>query len=73
MIYTEIQIAGKLDAHWEDWFDGLEIRSQESGGTVLCGTLPDQSAVYGVITRLANLGMILIALTIQKQDEKGKE
>lgn len=68
MLYAEIQIAGKLDPQWSDWFEGLEIQSQATGGTTLSGYLPDQPAVFGVITRLASLGMTLESVTVHNQE-----
>lgn len=68
MLYAEIKIAGKLDSQWSDWFEGLEIQSHVTGGTTLSGCLPDQPAVFGVITRLASLGMTLESVIVHNQD-----
>lgn len=73
MLYTEIHIAGKLDHQWSDWFEGLDIRTHLSGGTILSGTLPDHSAVFGMITRLASLGMTLISVTVKTITNKERE
>ena len=69
MLYAEITIAGKLDPQWSDWFDGLEISTQGTAGTTLRGVLPDQSAVNGLMTRMAGLGMTLVSMTVQIQEK----
>jgi hypothetical protein len=71
MLYAEIKIAGKLDPQWSDWFEGLEIKTQGSNGTILCGFLPDQSAVFGMLSRLASLGMTLESVTVTDPDKNG--
>ncbi len=39
--FYEIRIAGHLDAHWADWFDGMSITLEEDGTTLLSGPVPD--------------------------------
>lgn len=73
MLYVEIRIAGNLDAQWSDWFEGLEIESQITGGTTLSGCLPDQSAVFGVITRLASLGITLDSVIVHNQENDAQQ
>lgn len=61
-----IRVAGKLKESWSDWFDGMEI---ESGGeaegkpvSTLTGTLPDQSALHGVLNKIRDLGLKLLSV-----------
>ena len=44
-------------------------RNDANGETVLHGTLADQSALYGVITKARNLGLTLLAVTTVAADE----
>ena len=46
----EIQVKGVLDAHWAEWFEGLELRA-EGGTTVISGLIPDQAALHGLLRR----------------------
>jgi hypothetical protein len=65
MFHTKIHIRGKLDPNWSDWFDGVQIQVDTSGDTLLSGSLPDKSAVYGIISRLSSLGLTLISVTCE--------
>lgn len=58
----EIRIEGQLSDQWIDWFDGLSIQSQPNGNTILRGLLPDQAALYGVLTKIHMLNLSLISV-----------
>jgi len=58
----EIRVRGVLDEHWSDWFDGMAITYDASGDTLLIGPLADQAALYGVLHRIRNLGLTLLAV-----------
>ena len=61
----EIRVAEPLAAGWSKWFEDLEITPAaegEEGEAVLRGSLPDQAALYGVLGRLRNLNLTLIAV-----------
>ena len=60
--YYEIRIKGHLDESWADWFDGMMIRHEANGETLLTGSLPDQAALHGVLNRLRDLGIQLISV-----------
>ena len=69
----EIRVEGALGDTWSDWFSGLEMHqetSSENGRTVtvLCGLIPDQSALHGVIARIRDLNLKLISI---QQIERG--
>ena len=58
----EIRIKGHLDQSWVDWLAGLSIIHEVNGNTLLTGSLPDQAALHGVLTRLRDLGIELISV-----------
>lgn len=58
----EIRIAGHLDAHWADWFDGWTMTSEEDGTTLLSGPVPDQPALYGLLRKVRDLGLPLVSV-----------
>lgn len=58
----EITIKGYLDSRWEDWFGGFSIRNTADGNTLLSGSLPDQSALHGLLEKVRDLNLILISV-----------
>jgi hypothetical protein len=58
----EIRIEGHLSRSWSSWFEGLTICQEESGETVLSGKLADQAALHGVLMRIRDLGLPLVAV-----------
>ncbi|MGC9393490.1 MAG: hypothetical protein ACP5J4_01400 [Anaerolineae bacterium] len=63
--HYEIQVEGHLAVDWSEWFEGLTVRQEASGETVLCGSL-DQAALHGVLAKVRDLGLVL--LTVQRMD-----
>jgi len=61
-MHCRIQVKGHLSGQWTDWFEGLKIENMPGGGAVISGPLPDQAALYGVLNRMRDLGLELIAL-----------
>jgi len=57
----EIQVDSVLDDHWSGWFEGLRIET-EADSTVISGTVSDQSALHGVLDKLRDLGLTVIAV-----------
>lgn len=58
----EIRVEGHLDRGWEEWLEGLVLTHTETGETILTGPLRDQSALYGVLMRMRDLGLTLISV-----------
>jgi hypothetical protein len=59
MLYR-VRICGHLDPAWTAWFDELTLTQQDDGTTELVGRLSDQSALYGLLARLRDLGATLL-------------
>jgi hypothetical protein len=57
----EIHIEGHLDSSWSKWLDGLEVQLLENGETILFGPIVDQSALMGVLNKLARMNVTLIS------------
>jgi hypothetical protein len=64
----QIQVKGRLDTAWSDWFDHFEIAYHE-GHTLLTGPVADQSALLGVLLKLHDLGLSVIAINPIKTSE----
>ncbi len=58
----ELRVKGQLDDRWSDWLGGLSVRRQKDGTTVLAGPIVDQAALHGVINRIRDLGLPLLAV-----------
>ena len=57
--YYEIRVEGILHERWSDWFEGMRIETV-GDATVLSGTLPDQSALHGILDKVRDLGLTVI-------------
>jgi len=57
----EIRIAGHLSSPWAEQFEGLSMRHEPEGETVLTGML-DQAALQGVFVKIRDLGLHLISV-----------
>ena len=62
----EIRVKGHLDVRWADWFDGLTLTQESDGTTVLRGSVVDQAALHGVLGKVRDLGLPLIAVNRRK-------
>ncbi len=58
----QIYIQGRLPASWSGWFGGLSIHDGPAGEALISGQLPDQAALFGVLERLRDLGIQILAL-----------
>ena len=57
----EIRVAGHLSENWKARFEGLSIRQEPDGETVMTGML-DQSAMQGVFVKIRDLGLKIISV-----------
>ena len=58
----QIRVKSHLRSDWTDWFEGLTITLEDTGNTLLTGPVVDQAALYGVLKKVRDLGMLLISL-----------
>ena len=66
-VIYQIRIKGQLDSQWTDWFGGLTITLGEDGDTLLTGPVVDQAALYGLLKKVCDLGLPLLAVNRVKQ------
>jgi hypothetical protein len=57
----EIRVAGHLSSNWAARFEGLSMRHEPEGETVLSGML-DQAALHGVMVKIRDMGLNLISV-----------
>ena len=59
---VELRVKGHIDASWSDWLEGLAVTSTPEGNTIISGKVADDSALYGLLNRLSDLGLKLVSL-----------
>jgi hypothetical protein len=64
----EIRLKGHLDGRWAAWFDGLSLRLESDGTTVIHGPVADQSALHGLLQRVRDTGLPLISVICVEPD-----
>lgn len=65
----EVRLTGHLGAHWAAWFDGLTVRRESDGTTVISGQVADQAALHGLLQRVRDLGLPLVSVTQVEADQ----
>ena len=58
----EIRLKGHLDARWADQFENLRFTHESDGTTIMAGPVVDQAALYGLLRKVRDLGLPLIAV-----------
>ena len=61
-IIYQIRVKSHLGSDWTDWFEGLTITPEDNGDTLLTGPVIDQAALYGLLKKVRDLGMLLISV-----------
>jgi hypothetical protein len=56
-----IRVSGVLDARWVAWFDGMAL-SVDGAETVIAGPVRDPAHLYGLLTKMRDLGLTLVEL-----------
>ena len=59
----QITVKGQLGADWRAWFDGMTISQDASGATLITGPVADQAALHGLLRKVRDLGLTLLALS----------
>lgn len=58
----QISIKEHLSKQWAEWFAPLVIHHQPDGQTWLVGPLRDQAELHGLLLKVRNLNLTLIAV-----------
>lgn len=61
--FYRIRVKGHLDERWSEWFDGLEITNLKNGEAMLSGEIVDQAALHGVLNKVRDLNLALVAVS----------
>ena len=57
-----VRVNGHLGTHGAAWFADLTVANASDGTAELSGRLADQAALYGLLARIQNLGLPLLAI-----------
>jgi hypothetical protein len=68
--FYEIRVKGSLQKHWVSWFEGLEIHHETDDETVLSGLVVDQAALHGILMKIRDLGLPLVA--VKRVDDRNQ-
>lgn len=66
-MFINLRIAGHLDPRWSDWFEGFVMCYLADGSTEISGAVADQAALYGFLNRAQDLGLTLLAVSIEPE------
>jgi hypothetical protein len=58
----EIKVRGRLDMHWSEWLENMDIAYDDSGNSIISGPLVDQSTLYGLLKKIHDLGLTLVSV-----------
>lgn len=67
-VHYIIRVQGHLAPRWADWFAGLTMDQTAGGETILSGPIEDQAALHGVLVKVRDLNLILIAVNRVEKD-----
>ena len=59
----EIRVQRRLDQRWSTWFDSLTISYEGEDITVLRGPLVDEAALHGILIKVRDLALPLLAVS----------
>ncbi|MDQ0240282.1 MULTISPECIES: DUF4386 domain-containing protein [Arthrobacter] len=58
----EVRVKGHLDSRWAAWFEGLSLINERDGTTVIRTRNVDQAALHGLLQKLRDLALPLLAV-----------
>jgi hypothetical protein len=67
-IWVDVMVGGHLSPEWSDELAGLTVICLSDGNSRLCGSLPDQAALYGLLFCLRDFGLTLVSLHASSYD-----
>ena len=59
----QIRVGGRLGEQWAAWFEQMTLTQTENGETIITGPVVDQTALYGLLRKVRDLGLPLISVS----------
>ena len=59
-----LRVDGHLGEHWSAWLAGLALTHESDGTTTLTGEIADQAQLHGLLARVRDLGVTLLAVEV---------
>lgn len=69
----EIELRGQVDEHLARWLGAFSVAHTADGNSRLTGTVADSAALYGVLDRCRDLGLILIRVNPVPEPAQGEK
>ena len=57
-----IRVEGVLEPTWSEWLDGMTISQEPGDVTILSGSVRDQAELFGLLTKVRDMGLTLISV-----------
>lgn len=69
-----IEIGGTLDPSWTDWLGPIQIDTRQCADSSMVTSLTtgeiDQATLFGILDRLRDLNLVLIAVNVENKPLK---
>lgn len=76
-VYYEICIHGRLGQSTLSWFEDLNVKVDGTTSpptTIISGPMRDEAALFGLISRIRDLGLTLISVNrVERKEESDEE
>jgi hypothetical protein len=70
----ELRISGRLGNSTLTWFEDMDVTVDESSSpvqTIIQGPIRDEAALYGLISRIRDLGLTLLSVNrVEKEEDQ---
>ncbi len=61
-LWYEIRVEGELPNDWANWFEGLDLKCDSPGESILSGFVADQAALHGILAKIRDMNLKLISV-----------
>jgi enamine deaminase RidA (YjgF/YER057c/UK114 family) len=62
VLRCQIRVRGHLSRDWREWFDDLTVANMPDGEALFFGGLPDQAALFGLLSRIQRAGLPVVSM-----------